>query len=241
MMKKAISLFLCLIVLLSALAGCSKEVDENDKGAYITMYLTDMVYDFDPAHAYGNESALRIVSLLYDNLFVLDENGKVKKSLAKDYKISEDDNAEEYKMIITLNDTKWSDTQPISAEDVVYAWKRILDVSNSFDAAVLLYDIKNARAAKAGECSIDDVRIYALNEKQIEINFEGKIDYDQFLLNLTSYALVPLRETVVKQAEKEDDWAKSSAQIVASGPFRLRKVNYEPESAGLILDRNSYY
>lgn len=241
MMKKAISLFLCLIVLLSALAGCSKEVDENDKGAYITMYLTDMVYDFDPAHAYGNESALRIVSLLYNNLFVLDENGKVKKSLAKDYKISEDDNAEEYKMIITLNDTKWSDTQPISAEDVVYAWKRILDVSNSFDAAVLLYDIKNARAAKAGECSIDDVRIYALNEKQIEINFEGKIDYDQFLLNLTSYALVPLRETVVKQAEKEDDWAKSSAQIVASGPFRLRKVNYEPESAGLILERNSYY
>ena len=240
MLKKILSLSLCLIMLLGTLAGCGKK-NEDDKGAYIAMYLTDQVYDFDPAHAYGNESALRIVSLMFDNLFVLNEKGQVKKSLAKDYKYTANDNVKEYKMTITLNDTCWSDGIPVSANDVVYSWKRILDVASSFECAALLFDIKNAYAAKSGECSIDDVRIYAAGEQQVEIFFEGPIDPDQFLYNLTSYALAPLREDVVKSTAVEDDWAKKPSAFVASGPFRLREVSYDSESAGLMLERNFYY
>ena len=76
MMKKIISLVLCLIMLASALVGCAKK-DPTDKGAYVTMYLTDPVYNFDPALAYGNESALKVISLLFEPLFRLDDNGKV--------------------------------------------------------------------------------------------------------------------------------------------------------------------
>lgn len=242
MMKKIISLLLCLVMLATVFVGCAKKnVDENDKGAYIYMYLSDMVYNFDPAHAYGNEAALKIVSLMFDNLFVLGENGKVQKSLAKDYKIIEDENAQEYRMVITLNDTCWSDGVKLTANDVVYSWKRVLDVSNSFEAAALLYDIKYAREAKEGEMSIDDVRIYALNETQVEIVFNGRIDYDQFLVNLTSYALAPLREDFIRKAKYEVDWAKKPSTMVTSGPFRLRTISYDSEDAGLVLERNSYY
>lgn len=239
MMKRVIALVLCLLMLVPTLASCG-EKDENDKGAYIYMYLTDQVYDLDPARAYNNESALRVVSLVFDNLFVLDENGKVKKSLAKSYEISEDDNAEEYEMIITLNETSWTDGTAITANDVYYAWRRILDPSNNFEAASLLYDIKNARAAKEGEgeISIDDVGMSAINETQLRIEFEEKIDYDQFLLKLTSYALVPLREDIVG---KTDDWAKKPATICSSGPFRLREVSYDAGEEKLILERNAYY
>ena len=118
MMKRVISLLLCVLMLVPVMASCAKK-DEDDKGAYINMYLTDQIYDLDPAKAYNNESALRLVSLVFDNLFVLDENGKVKKSLAKDYKIREDDNAEEYEMIITLADTCWTDGTAITANDVI--------------------------------------------------------------------------------------------------------------------------
>ena len=241
MMKKAISLLLCLLMILTVFASCGKEKDENDKGAYVYMYLTDPVYNFDPAYAYTNESSLKIASLLFDTLFVLNDNGKVEKSLAKDYKILEDEKADEYKMIITLNDTAWSDGIKVSANDIVYSWKRILDVSGSFEAAALLYDIKYAKEAKAGEMSIDDVRIYALNQTQLEIQFEGKIDYDQFLLNLTSFALAPLREEVVKRAEDPYDWAKKPSVMLTCGPFRLRAVSYEPGAESITLERNSYY
>ncbi len=237
MIKRVLALLLCVLMMVPAFASCAKK-DENDKGAYINMYLTEQVYDLDPANAYNNESALRVVSLLFDNLFVLDENGKVKKSLAKDYEILEDDANEEYEMIITLENTYWTDGSAITADDVYYAWTRILNSDSNFAAASLLYDIKNARAAKEGDVSIDDVGISSLNESQIRITFEEKIDYDQFLVNLTSYALVPLRGDVVS---KTDDWAKRPANIMTSGPFRLREVSYDEGNEHLILERNAYY
>lgn len=237
MMKRVISLTLCLLMLVAVFAGCAKK-DENDLGAYVSMYLTDQVYDFDPAYAYGNEAALKVVSLIFDNLFVIDDNGNVKKSLAKDYEISEDDNTGEYEMIITLNDTCWTDGTAITANDVYFAWARVLQSDNSFDAASLLFDIKNARAAKEGDVSIDDVGISALNESQIRILFEEKIDYDQFLVKISSYALVPLREDIVS---KTADWAKKPATICSSGPFRLREVSYKEGDEHITLERNPYY
>lgn len=240
MMKKIISITLCLLMLIPVFAGCSN-ANNDDKGAYITMYLTEPVYNFDPARAYGNEAALKIVSLLFDNLFVLDSNGKVKKSLAKDYKIYESEELNEYKMIIEIKETSWDDGTTLTAQDVVDAWRRILNVTNSFDAAVLLYDIKNAKEAKQGEVSIDDVGISALNDKEIEIYFTGKIDYDQFLLKLTSYALAPIRETIVNRAENMFDWAKKPTIFSASGPFKIREISYEKGAEGIVLERNNYY
>ena len=237
MAKRLLALALCLIMLASALVGCGKK-DEDYKGAYINMYLTDMVYDLDPAHAYENESNLRVVSLLFDNLFVLDEDGKVKKSLAKNYEITENDQIQEYKMTIELNDTAWSDGIKVAANDVVYAWKRILELDRCSEAAALLYDIKNARAVREGNATIDDLGVYALNETKVEILFETKIDYAQFLLNLTSYALVPLREEAV---EKTEDWAKKPRTLLTSGPFRIRDVSYEEEDPYMVLERNGYY
>ncbi len=239
MMKRVISLSLCLLMVLAVFAGCAKERDENDYGAYINMYLTDPVYNFDPAMAYGNDSALKVISLLFDNLFVLNEKGKVEKSLAKDYSIDKEENT----MTITLNSTSWSDGNAITAEDVVFAWRRILDNSNSYAAASLLFDIKNARAAKENSngITIDDVGISANGDKVV-IEFETKdMDYDRFLLNLTSYALVPLSENSVNRTVEAIDWAKKPSLFVTSGPFKIREVSYSEDAPSLVLERNSYY
>ena len=241
MMKRVISLSLCLIMLLSVFTGCAKEKDENDFGAYVNMYLSDPIYNFDPMMAYGNESALKVISLLFDNLFVLGDNGKVEKSLAKEYKIDKKLNT----MTITLNSTSWSDGTSITAEDVVFAWRRVLDNSNSSEAAALLFDIKNARAAKenSGGITIDDVGVSASGmDVIIEFeNREGGIDYDRFLLNLTSYALVPLSESSANRTVDPTDWAKKPSLFVTSGPFKIRDVSYKAGEESLVLERNTYY
>lgn len=127
MTKRIIAIALCLFTLLSVtavFAGCSSK-NSDDKGAYITMYLTSELYDFDPANAYTNSDTLNIVSLLFDTLFKLDQNGNIQKSLVKDYKFTFNDLKKEYKLVMTLNETYWSDGNRLSAEDVVFAWKRI--------------------------------------------------------------------------------------------------------------------
>ena len=240
MMKRIFALLLCAATLLTSLAfvGCEDEDKEEDKGQYITTYLTDNVYDLDPAHAYTNEALANVVSLMFDTLFKLDENGKVKKSLVKEYVIEENEAAGEYKMQLYLKDTNWSDGTAVSANDIVYAWKRLLEVDANYEAASLLFDIKNARAAKEGDASIDDVRIYPAEQTMLEIYFEGKIDYDQFLLNLTSLALAPLRDDIVS---KSDDWAKKPGTMVCSGPFKLGRVNVKTSTEEKYYDATHKY
>ena len=242
MMKRIFALLLCAATLLASLSfvGCDvsgnnkkKEKKEEDKGQYITAYLTDNVYDLDPAKAYTNEALANVVSLMFDTLFKLDKNGKVKKSLVSEYVIEENEAAGEYKMQLYLNDTNWSDGTAISANDIVFAWKRLLEVDANYEAASLLFDIKNARAAKEGDCSIDDVRIYPAEQQMLEIYFEGKIDYDQFMLNLTSLALAPLRDDIVS---KSDDWAKKPGTMVCSGPFKLGRVNVKTSTEEKFFD-----
>lgn len=226
MTKRILASVLCLVMMLGSLvclSGCS--TDPDDKGQILTMYLSDQVYDLDPANAYYNDATTSVVNLLFDTLFKINENGQVKKSLVKKYVINEDASANEYTMDIYLNDSYWSDGVYVSANDVVYAWKRVLDVESSYEAAALLYDIKNARSVKEGDMSIDDLAIYAEGELMISVEFEGPIDYDQFILNLTSVALAPLREDIAAKP----DWAKKPATIVCSGPLKLGRVGFKQD------------
>ncbi|MBR5797996.1 MAG: hypothetical protein IKY29_03480, partial [Clostridia bacterium] len=237
MSKRVIALLLCLLMCMTALLGCSERIkaDADVKGAYITMFLTDEVYNFDPALAYMNEEAESIVSLLFARLFYLDADGKLKKDLATEYEINEDDKTKEYTMTITIRDAWWSDKIQLTADDVVYAWKRILNSENAFACASLLFDLKNARAVKAGNCSVDDLGVCALNDNTLQITFEKPIDYDQFLINLTSLALVPLREDYVS---KSDDWAKKPGTMVTSGPFKLSKTKFAEDEKITYKDIN---
>lgn len=238
-MKKILALILCFIMIIASFAGCGGKGEDEIDGAHIKMYLSDPVYNFDPAESYKNESALRMTSLLFDNLFILNKDGKVEKSLVKNYKYNE---VEKTLFIELRTDTFWSDGNAINANDVVFAWQRLLSPENSFEAASLLFDIKNAQAAKAGDVTVDDVGISALNNTDIQITFEDKaIDLNSFLVKLTSYALVPLREDVLSRVAVANDWAKSPTLMVSSGPFRLRSVSYAPENAGVTLERNAYY
>lgn len=237
-MKKFLALLLCILMILALFAGCGNKEREDD-GAHIKMYISEPVYNFDPAEAYKNEAAFKMVSLLFDNLFIINGDGKLEKSLAKGYKVNK---AENTLFIELRTDTYWSDGNAITANDVVFAWQRLLDPANSFEAASLLYDIKNARAAKEGLVTIDDVGISALNNTDIQITFEDKdVDYDAFLNKLASFALVPLREDVLSRVAVANDWAKSPTIMVSSGPFRLRSVSYAADNAGITLERNAYY
>ena len=224
MAKRIIALILCLFTLVAVLASCAGSISPTAeyKGEQVTMYLSENIYDLDPARAYKNESTKSIVSMLFGTLFVLDENGKVQPSLAESYTTEEKNG--EYYMYITIADTYWSDNTPVTADDVVFAWKRLLNPNNSFEAAALLYDIKGARAYSKNEVSKDDIGITA-DQKRLTIQFEGKIDYEHFILNLTSLALAPLREDVVAGV-KGEDWAKKPGTMVCSGPFKLARISF---------------
>jgi len=222
MFKKVFALLLCVLMLIPCLSACVQR-NEDDMGAFITMYLTDEIYNFDPAYANYNNGTRNIVSLMFETLFTLDAEGKVQNSLVNSYKYTEDFEENEFTLQLNLKNTSWSNGLPVTADDVVYAWKRLLNPNNSFEAASLLFDIKNARAVKEGDESIDNLGVEASAQRVVTIFFEAPIDYERFILNLTSIATAPLPESYI---EKDPDWAKKSSTMVTSGPFKLGRTQY---------------
>ena len=239
MIKRILSAVLCIIMVASVFVSCSTKKDDDDKGAIINMYLSQEVYDFDPAYAYKNDAALKIVDLLFSSLFKIDEKGRLEKELCKSYTINKDTNT--LTLVIDEN-AKWSDGTYVSANDVVYSFKRVLTPEFSSEVACLLFDIKNARTVKnaTSDLYIDDIGIYPIGEREVEITFEeGFTDYEGFLYNLASPALAPIREDL--ESINKGDWAKKPGTMSCSGPFKLSRVSYDPADKGLTLERNPYY
>ncbi len=244
-MKKVLSLILCAVMLASALAGCTTlektETGDYDKGAIIDMYFTTEVFDLDPQRSIIDDAQLKIMSQIYEGLTRLDENGKWKKAGMKSYKIDKNKDGE-FVILVTLNYNRWSDGRTVQASDYVYAWKRILEPDNACEAASLLYEVKNARAIKEGDRTVDDLGVAAVDTYTLEIKFEEKVDLDQFFETTSSIALVPLREDVitryVNDKTGEDQWACKGTYIVTNGPFCPKEM---VGGSVLRLERSSYY
>lgn len=234
-MKRIICLALCIVMLCGVFTSCST-LKGDDKGAIIDVYLTDELYNFDPALSYTDDSMVKVLSLIYEGLTRLDSKGNWEKAMMDTYKYEKDEEEGEYKLTVEIADTKWSDGRTVQAADFVYAWKRILDPEFRGDSASLLYDIKNARDVKFGDMSVDDLGVTAVGTYTLQILFERDIDLDDFFTTAASVALVPLREDAV--ARNSEDWSKKTSTIVTNGPFALKEIEYGDL---LRVERNAYY
>lgn len=233
MMKRAIALLLCLLMLLPCIVACAN--DPQDKGAFIRMYLSEPIYDFDPLQAFENSQNLQVVNLLFSGLFKVDEDGDVKPDLVEDYEYVYDEKEDRYYLSLDLKETKWSDGVPLTATHAQYAFNRLFKTSHP--ATAMLYEIKNARKIIAGDITRDALQVTAVETDLLEIEFEHDIDVDAFLQVLASPALFPMRDDI---ADYDPNWAKTTTTMVFSGPFKVRRMDYDDKD-GFVLERNTYY
>jgi len=236
---RIVCLVLCLVMLLPAAVACSQK--DGTYGAQINMYLADEIHNLDPAYAHLDSGAAKLIGLLFEGLMVIDEDGDLEKGLLKKYQYTVDDmltpndkSDDTYTMVIDIGESSWSDGIKVSADDFVYAWKRVLDPSFDGEAASLLYDIKGAVEHKTQMASKDDIGLSA-DDDRITITFKHNIDPEEFLRKTASPALVPLRSSVVSRYY---NWSSSGATMVCNGPFFVR--SYSPGNS-MQLARNAYY
>ena len=233
-MKKIISLLLALTLLVGCVATLSS-CGEEDSGAQIAVYLGNEVYDLDPSDYFVSDNAAQFMSLLFEPLFFLDEDGDLEMAAAEDYEIDE----EKREIRIMLRESYWSDGNRVVPNDFVFAWERLLNPANANPAAALLYDIEGALAVKTGEES----SLYGASAnnygdgKTIVINYRENADVDALLANLASIATAPVRQSVVESAP--GTWSKSASSIATNGAFKL--ASYDVESGEISLERNAGY
>ncbi len=257
-MKKILCLTLCLLFCVSTLVGCGG-LEEDEKGANIRMFLTDYPYTLDPAVVQLNSDVDQILSLIFEPLTTIDEDGKVKEGLATEWYYDYDEIYQEHKMYFELKETSWSDNRAVSADDVIYAWRRILSPETDSPYASLLFAIKGAREVKSGVGTIDDLGLAAVDDTLLEVTFEketfgGEYVCDLFARQVSNIHLAPCREDIVTRCEKlNEDWAGSAANMVCNGKFRVQSMDMPRAkkdgeqdfnsnfTCKLVLERNSYY
>ena len=238
-MKRIISLLLALTLLVGCMAVLSSCGNPNDEGAQFSIYVGNSVYDFDPTDYYVDTNSEKVMSLLFEPLFTLDEDGDLCDGMADDYSIDK----KERTITIELRESEWSNGMKVQADDFVSAWRDVIispDTSNP--AAALFYDIEGAldiSLRKEGVSIYTDLGISTDGPDTIIINYREGADPKQLLKNLASVATAPICKSVLAKPSVRDTWTKFLDTLVCNGPFKVKNIDYEEGT--FTLERNKGY
>lgn len=146
-----------------------------------------------------------------------------------------------------LRDATWSDGVPVTADDFVYALRRILNPKSASEYASLLYFIKNAQPVNEGKAPLEAVGVREISPKVLEITLEHPAPYlPEIAKHQTMY---PVPKHMVEKLG--DAWAKPE-NYVSNGPYTMTawrlgdyvKVTKNPkfyEADKVCVDQIYYY
>lgn len=167
----------------------------------------------DPHKASGNWEN-NIIGDMFMGLMTEDAGANAVPGAALGYTASPDGLTYTFK----LRDHKWSDGVPVTANDFVFSFRRIMDPKTAAQYASILYPIKNAELVNSGKLPVDQLGVRALDERTLQIEFLYQVPYiDQLLTHYTTFAVPP--HVVTKYGEA---WTKGG-NLVANGPYVLKE------------------
>ncbi len=153
-------------------------------------------------------------------------DGKPQLGMASSYEVDATGTVWTFK----LGDYVWSDGQPVTANDFVFAFRRLQDPAVASQYASLLWLVKNAEKVNALELPPEELGIRAIDDKTVEITLEYPAPY--LLGLLTHYTTFPVPQHVVEQYG--DAWIQPQ-NIVVNGPYKLV---YWRTGDQLVADKN---
>ena len=183
----------------------------------------------DP-HRYNLNLEEKILADLFEGLTAHDARGRVVPGAAEGWTTSADG------LVWTFNLRplgRWSDGVPVTADDFVFAIKRLLDPQTAASLAFFLYAIEGAAAANAGDRPLDGIGVRALDTHTLEIRLEKPFPFfAERLIYPTGY---PVPKHIVEKLG--DDWVKPG-NMVTNGAFVL--ADWQPQ--GFVrLTRNPHF
>ncbi|MDH3943206.1 MAG: ABC transporter substrate-binding protein [Anaerolineae bacterium] len=184
----------------------------------------------DTAHAWDLPSS-QVGSMLFSGLVEESPDGDILPDGASKWEISED--GRNYTFYLR-EDFKWSDGEPVTADDFVTAFKRILDPATNAASPDMLYVIKNAEAFNQGKLNnIEEIGVIAVGDHILEIELEEPTGY--FLQMISTWHAAPVPRHAVE--EHGNAWVEPD-NLVTNGPFRLARWD---KGRRMIFMRNEEY
>ena len=213
MMKyaKFLMIFVFSIVTLTACSGDSESSSEK-----ILKVAKDTELASMDQHIATDGLSFEVIAATIEGLYTSDADGNAIPAIAKSYDVSEDG------LVYTFHlreDAKWSNGDPVTANDFVYAWRRLVDPNTASEYAFIMdvAGVKNAASVNAGEASLEELGVKAVDDSTLEVTLALPVPY--FLQLMTFPSFFPMNEAFV--TEKGADYAQSPDGLLANGPFKM--------------------
>lgn len=196
----------------------------------LVRHVKDEPASLDPDKAVGLPE-IQVIRDLFEGLVNQDEHGGLIPGVATQWT-----SADNRLWTFTLrSDARWSDGSPVTADDFVYSWRRLVDpaISSPFASFAALGGIENARAIVEGKLPVEKLGVSALGSYTLRVQLDKPVPY--FPALAANFALYPVKKSVIDQYG--NDWTKPG-NLVGNGAFVLasRVVNEK-----LVLKPNTHY
>jgi oligopeptide transport system substrate-binding protein len=151
-----------------------------------------------------------ILRELFEGMFTDGPGGAPIPGVAKSWETSPDG------LVWTfhLRDETWSDGEPVTAGDFVYAYQRMLNPKTGSPYSYLLYVLKNAQAVNAGKLPLQSVGARALDDHTLQLTLEHPASYLPQILKHQAFFPIPAHLVRVVG----DRWVKPGI-MVGNGAF----------------------
>lgn len=184
--------------------------------------------DWNIAHT---DAETAVMMNIMEGLVEFDSAMKPKPLLASSWTVSADGKTYVFRL---RTDVKWSDGKPLSADDFVFSWQRLLQPSTAAPYAYLLFDIDGAADFNARKTTdFSKVGVKALDAHTLQVRLSHAVAYFPQLLSF--WVTFPVRRDLVDRFGT--NWARAGKMVVL-GPFV--PVSYQAQNE-ILLKRNELY
>lgn len=170
----------------------------------------------DPGMVSGQPDG-NVVRLLFEGLLEYDpkDSGKSIPGVAERYDVSPDGTVYTFHL---RKDAKWSDGAPLTTQDFLYSWERVLNPKTGASYAYIYYYIKNAKAYNTGALTDPaQLGMKALDDHTLQVTLEHPTPFFPQLVRFEAYRPVPRRAVEAFGSE----WTKPE-HIICNGAFMLK-------------------
>ncbi|EOV8088388.1 ABC transporter substrate-binding protein [Providencia huaxiensis] len=212
---------------MSAVIPTGTVLAENQE---VTRHLKDEPASLDPVKSVGLTEA-QVMRDLFEGLVNQDDHGKPISGVAQSWTT-----ADNRIWTFTLRpDARWSNGDPVTAQDFVYSWQRLVSpgTSSPFAWFAALAGINNAQEIIDGKLPVEQLGVEAVDARTLKVTLNKPVPYFPSLA--ANFSLFPVHQGTVEKFG--NDWIKVG-NLVGNGAFVLsdRVVNEK-----IVLVPNKYY
>lgn len=226
---KVLTMMLAAVLVLSACSSGGGSKGKSDET--LDLQINGDIPTMDSAMATDGLSFDMFFQTM-EGLYTLDKNDKAIPAVAKgDPKITNDGK----KWTIKLrDDAKWSNGDPVTAHDFVFAWRKVVDPDTASEYAYILYDIKNAEEINSGDKKPEELGVKAVDDHTLEFELTKSLPYYKELLSFGTF--MPQNEKFVKK--QGDKYGTTVKTTLYNGPFKMTEWKTDDK---VTLEKNDDY